>query len=1063
VHRDIKPSNCVFGPGATSSLGSSGARSGSGSATSGSKRQLYVLDFGQARLYRDEAGGVRPARDSAEFRGTSLYSSLHAHQLKDLGRRDDVWSVMYCVIDMARGGLPWRAAKDDRSTCEGLKAYYAEHPDELVAGLPGAAHLLAALQHLLCECAVRRHGLAGCGSRDLLPLPLLPSAHSLRLPATIRAPHPRLPSLPAALSFENKPNYALLAAQLRAALADAVDAGGAHLQRVWPWYALTPGVQECLATLSGGGIAADAAASLADAAVAKAAVAPPGAEPELPSAPAAATLALYRLPQHAQVRAMAVNLGAAVFTPPAALGSPPSPAQRAEAADLVASLDFTRTRMSCDAVLESRARLAVVPPGAAAPGAFPLPGNLAATALALAPALKTHLQPASASSSGSSGSAHVLLVQPATTGGAWPSVELAARRGPGNERLAFPSYRALYPDQHTCAPSADADAVMTGFADELEAAASIVDDAIATGVLSVADLLPGSAGSSGSGTSSTAATPTARSLSSFRASAAAAAAPLPLYLPGYGAPEDDAPATVTGAAGSEFDGAASVAVADIVAADNDVSGAAFRAGSKRPRPADDGSGGAASPTAYAALQRLRLRPPHDHSYAGRSERHVLADVRARLDVLPRLLRTLLAQHLPTGTATAAAAAVSDAPSSSSSSAATGAGPSKAELARAARLAAWNYALFWRSIAAAVTDAAGCSVGRYTTAGEVPPEVQAVMGRLLRAAGGRDPGASYAGVEPAALAGVRRSLQGLATAGGAAHGAPFRAGPGDAADGVRLAYAAVAEWVAACAGKPAPMATLSSMGGAAAGATTAGVGAGSDGEGADGSDDSDGGVSGDDGAAATGVSRRTALAAVARIFVIRGTVAALERERATMAPIPAPPGWAPRTPPAMSSLGSAGGGSASASRAAAAAASAPSSAAASAAGFAPAPGASAAAGKKSRWGGVAADAPPLPADAPPLPPPLPPLPPSDASAPLPPPLPLEEGEEPEYPALPPPLPAAPSASSAAAAALASPPEEGETTGFGAPPPLPPPPPPAAVPDASAPLPDGGVAEVTMEDL
>ena len=58
-------------------------------------------------MYLDDRGGVRPPREQADFRGTSLYSSLHAHQQRDLGRRDDLWSLFYVFVDMARGGLPW--------------------------------------------------------------------------------------------------------------------------------------------------------------------------------------------------------------------------------------------------------------------------------------------------------------------------------------------------------------------------------------------------------------------------------------------------------------------------------------------------------------------------------------------------------------------------------------------------------------------------------------------------------------------------------------------------------------------------------------------------------------------------------------------------------------------------------------------------------------------------------------------------------------------------------------------------------------------------------------------
>ena len=124
IHRDLKPSNFVVG------------------ATRPTRHQLFVLDFGQSRMYVDDRGGIRPAREAADFRGTSLYSSLHAHQLHDLGRRDDLWMLFYCFIDLARGGLPWRPFKDDRRACELCKAYYMAHPAALVGGLPGDAALL---------------------------------------------------------------------------------------------------------------------------------------------------------------------------------------------------------------------------------------------------------------------------------------------------------------------------------------------------------------------------------------------------------------------------------------------------------------------------------------------------------------------------------------------------------------------------------------------------------------------------------------------------------------------------------------------------------------------------------------------------------------------------------------------------------------------------------------------------------------------------------------------------------------------------------------------------------
>ncbi len=54
-----------------------------------------LADFNNSSLLKcgcavTETGAIRPARDGAEFRGTSLYSSLHAHELKDLARCDDL-------------------------------------------------------------------------------------------------------------------------------------------------------------------------------------------------------------------------------------------------------------------------------------------------------------------------------------------------------------------------------------------------------------------------------------------------------------------------------------------------------------------------------------------------------------------------------------------------------------------------------------------------------------------------------------------------------------------------------------------------------------------------------------------------------------------------------------------------------------------------------------------------------------------------------------------------------------------------------------------------------------
>lgn len=128
IHRDVKPSNFV-----------------SGRAKS-TKGRIYVIDFGLARKYRLPNGDIRPPRKSAGFRGTARYASINSHKSKELGRRDDLWSVLYLLIEFALGSLPWRKIKDKDRIGE-LKEKYTNK--ELVKDLPKEFYLfMESLQKL---------------------------------------------------------------------------------------------------------------------------------------------------------------------------------------------------------------------------------------------------------------------------------------------------------------------------------------------------------------------------------------------------------------------------------------------------------------------------------------------------------------------------------------------------------------------------------------------------------------------------------------------------------------------------------------------------------------------------------------------------------------------------------------------------------------------------------------------------------------------------------------------------------------------------------------------------
>ncbi|CAF0730061.1 unnamed protein product [Adineta steineri] len=95
LHRDIKPSNFAIGR--------------------KNVRQIFILDFGLARKYTDYDQHVRPARVEAGFRGTIRYASVNAHNNRELGRHDDLWSFFYMLIEFLIGSLPWSKIKDKES------------------------------------------------------------------------------------------------------------------------------------------------------------------------------------------------------------------------------------------------------------------------------------------------------------------------------------------------------------------------------------------------------------------------------------------------------------------------------------------------------------------------------------------------------------------------------------------------------------------------------------------------------------------------------------------------------------------------------------------------------------------------------------------------------------------------------------------------------------------------------------------------------------------------------------------------------------------------------------
>jgi casein kinase I family protein HRR25 len=125
LHRDVKPDNFLFARTPELDLSKRAARQ---------ERMiplLHLIDFGMAKRIRKEEMRDVPV-PGFQLIGSARYASVFAHRGDPLGRRDDLISMMYSLIYVARGGvLPWQnyAERD---------IYYIKDnmtPSEICAGL----------------------------------------------------------------------------------------------------------------------------------------------------------------------------------------------------------------------------------------------------------------------------------------------------------------------------------------------------------------------------------------------------------------------------------------------------------------------------------------------------------------------------------------------------------------------------------------------------------------------------------------------------------------------------------------------------------------------------------------------------------------------------------------------------------------------------------------------------------------------------------------------------------------------------------------------------------------
>lgn len=89
LHRDIKPENILVGRGEQSDT-------------------IFFVDFGISKYYKDNLGRHIAYREKKSFIGTTRYASIAAHLGIEISRKDDLESLAYVIIFLAKGQLPWQ-------------------------------------------------------------------------------------------------------------------------------------------------------------------------------------------------------------------------------------------------------------------------------------------------------------------------------------------------------------------------------------------------------------------------------------------------------------------------------------------------------------------------------------------------------------------------------------------------------------------------------------------------------------------------------------------------------------------------------------------------------------------------------------------------------------------------------------------------------------------------------------------------------------------------------------------------------------------------------------------